>query len=184
MNKEIWKDIPSFDGYYQVSNRGRIRSWKGGNNFTGVQRLKEPKILTLYKEKNGYLRANICHNNKKQHLSVHRCVAECFVKNPEDKPQVNHKNGIKSDNIFSNIEWATPSENHVHAHENGFKNADHVTGEKNHNSKLTKTDVVKIDNLLNKGSFTQKEIGNRFNVSASQISHIKCGKLWSHITGR
>jgi hypothetical protein len=101
--EEVWMDIKKFDGQYQVSNLGRIKSIK--SNIIMKQNLK----------RTGYLNIKLCKNNKEYHLSVHRIVADNFIDNPDNKPQVNHINKIKSDNRLINLEWVTMNENMIHS---------------------------------------------------------------------
>lgn len=95
MKKEIWKDILGYEGLYQVSNFGRVKSLKFGKE----------RILKLTKDKDGYLIVNLYKNNKSKTFKVHRLVAEAFIPNPDNLPQVNHKDEDKSNNILSNLEW-------------------------------------------------------------------------------
>lgn len=97
-NEEVWKEIESFPGYL-ISNFGNVWSCKSG------------QLLKLHKRKDGYLRVSL----NKCPQSVHRLVAKAFIPNPENKPQVNHKNGIPTCNDISNLEWATGRENYEHA---------------------------------------------------------------------
>jgi len=101
--EEVWVNIKNFDGHYQISNLGRIKSIK--SNIIMKQNLK----------RNGYLNIKLCKNNKEYYLSVHRIVAENFIDNSDNKPQVNHINKIKSDNRLENLEWVTMSENMIHS---------------------------------------------------------------------
>lgn len=112
MKNEIWKDIPGYEGLYQVSNLGRVKSL-----ITG-KKLKELNAAT------GYLQAVLYKNRIPKRFLIHRLVAETFIKNPNKKPTVNHKNGVKHDNRLKNLEWATYKENMCHAFATGL-NAGH-----------------------------------------------------------
>lgn len=118
---EIWKDVQGFEGYYQVSNQGRIKSLSrkvkcGVSNFYMTREI----ILSPSLDKKGYYRVNLSKNSQRKTCLVHVLVASAFIPNPESKPQVNHKNGIKTDNTENNLEWATNQENIQHAYNNGL----------------------------------------------------------------
>ena len=113
---EIWKDIKGYEGLYQVSNLGRIRSLY--NN-----KIKFIKLFNKIKnDENSYLRVQLVKNKIVKKFSVHRIVALAFIENPENKPLINHKNTIKIDNRVSNLEWCTQSENIIHAYKNNLIN--------------------------------------------------------------
>lgn len=95
MNNEVWKDIKDYEGHYQVSNQGRVKSLK---------RVKE-QILKPGRDKDGYLFVILYKNNKMKYCFIHRLVAQSFIPNPQNLPQVNHKNEDKTDNKVDNLEW-------------------------------------------------------------------------------
>lgn len=99
---EVWRDVSGFEGLYQVSDRGRVRNLRTG-------RLLSPDNVR------GYLRYTLSKGGYIERRRAHRLVAEAFVPNPENKPQVNHINGDKADNRPANLEWCTGSENQTHS---------------------------------------------------------------------
>lgn len=103
MTEEIWKDIEGYEGLYQVSNIGRVKSLN--YNRTG-----EEKILKLCKVR-GYLYVGLCKDGKNKSLKVHRLVATAFIPNPENKPNIDHINTIRTDNRVENLHWVTQREN-------------------------------------------------------------------------
>ena len=113
---------------------------------------------------------------------VHRLVAEAFLPNPDNKSDVNHINGCKTDANICNLEWATASENMYHAHSNGLRPVLNTQGEKNGFAKLTEAEVIQIKQLLSDGKLTQKTIGSQFNVSRSTVKDIKSGRRWNYLS--
>lgn len=106
--EEIWKDIKGYEGLYQVSNLGRVRS------FPRQGTRKEETILRLTKTKKGYLSLHLCKNKEGRSFRVHRLVAEAFIPNPTNLPQINHKDENKLNNCVDNLEWCDSRYNNIY----------------------------------------------------------------------
>ena len=118
---EIWKDIPEYEGLYQVSNLGNVKSLNRYVKTCGnATRFVEEKILTPTIDNTGYYVVSLWKNNLHTRPHIHRLVIEAFVPNLENKPQVNHIDGNKLNNCVDNLEWCTASENGIHAYKTGL----------------------------------------------------------------
>jgi len=124
---EIFRNIKGYEGLYQISNLGRVKSLLR-------KRVIVRRILSPSKGGWGYYHVTLCKNGESKNAKIHRLVALCFMSNPKNKPEINHKNGIKADNRIENLEWVTKSENELHAYKNGLKKP--LKGSLNPNAKL------------------------------------------------
>ncbi len=167
MNNEIWKNTELHDDY-MVSNYGRIKSYV---------RVKQ-KILKTSTYNTGYKYVRFAGTNK--NFLVHRVVAKAFIPNPENKPEVNHKDGNPSNNHVDNLEWVTRSENAQHAFNNGMFPKNHQRGEIGANSKLNKEDVLKIIELRDKG-LGFLEIAEKFEITRQHAGKIYRRESWEHL---
>lgn len=171
--KEIWKNIPDYEGLYQVSNLGNVKSLNYG-------RTKKEKLLKLIVDGKGYLNVNLCKNKIPKKFLVHRLLMLTF--NPEQNfegAQVNHIDGNTSNTNLDNLEWCTQNHNMKHAYNNGLKIS--LKGEKNGKSKLTEIQVRKIRTDYENKCFTKSELAKMFNVKQNAISKIINNKRWNHI---
>lgn len=184
MNKEIWKDVKGYEGYYKVSNYGNVKSVdrviksKSPRHNNGLIKRKGAVMKQRLSHK-GYPTVYLSKNNSQKTVVVHRLVAKAFIPNPENKPQVNHKDTDKENNNVNNLEWSTNIENMRHAVKSGV--FDDRVGEKSPRAILKKNEVLKIRKLYNETDMTQHEIGHMFGVTNFTVSDIITGKTWTHI---
>lgn len=161
--KEIWRPVVGLEDAYEVSNFGEIRN------------IKTSLLRRLNKDRKGYLYASLWKNNKGKCVKAHRAVAEAFIPNPLNKPQVNHKDCNVSNNHVSNLEWCTPKENSQHMVNLGNS----TKGEKSGNHVLTDVKVREIRILLK--NVSQYKIARMYSVSRSTISKIHLNTAWKHV---
>lgn len=168
---EIWRPIWSFEGWYDVSDQGRVKRL-GGTPFCPTER-----VLKAIPDKDGYLNVSLWKEGKEKRFKVHRLVAEAFLGSCPDGIQVNHINLIKTDNRLCNLEYVTPEENVHHAIKNGL----HPVGSRHVHAKLTESQVIEIRSALIRGVY-QEELAKRFGVSPSLVSMIARRKRWKHVS--
>lgn len=169
--EEIWRVVVGYDGCYEVSNVGNVRRLP--------HRGRPIKMLSAFKEPKRYVRVVLHLNNKGKSSRVHRLVAKAFIPNPENKPFINHIDGNKHNNLVSNLEWCTQSENVIHSYANGLQGV--CKGADNHLSKLIDQDIRKIRELYKTGQYSYRKIGDMFSVTASAIHCIVSKKSWRHV---
>lgn len=157
--------------FYEIVFYQGIETLYEVSNFGDVRNRLTKESISQFLSKSGYLRVSLYINKKCKKFSVHRLVAEAFILNTFDKPQINYINGNKLDNCTENLEWVTAKENTKHALETGLAE-----------TKLSPEEVHEICKLLEKGELSIKEISERFNVSSADISNIKRGKIWTDIS--
>jgi len=159
--EEKW--IEGYEGQYSITSDGIVYSFKYGRKKALSQGLSG---------KNGYRIVSLCSKKGKMKI-VHRLVAQAFVPNPENKPQVNHEDGNKLNNNAWNLSWTTAIENINHAINNGLINQ---RKEQNPSAKLSQSDISKILDIISLNQFSQAKIGAMFGVGSSTINRIKSGQ--------
>jgi len=163
--EEIWKEIEGYDGYYEVSNYGRIKA-----NYK-----YRPSRILKGSINNCYLTVGLYKNKKSKTIKIHRLVALHFLQTIKDKPFVNHIDCDKMNNKASNLEWCDSFENMKHASINGLMNP--IIGEKHYKTKLKEEDVLNIRSSC----LPQKELSLLYGVGVSTISMIKKRKNWKYL---
>ena len=166
---EKWKTITKFPDY-DVSDQGRIRSWRKPGRKPNQKR-KKPKFLKPWLDKDGYCQVTLCKNKNQTSKKVHRLVLETFVKSCPKGYWTCHNNGIKTDNRLINLRWDTPKNNHADKIKHGTTNR----GSQHGLSKLTEKQVLKIK----KDPRVQRLIAADYNVIRQTISLIKTQKTWA-----
>ncbi len=177
---EVWKTIKGYEGCYEASNLGRVRSIdrfvptaKGGRNLKGV-------ILRPAIDEWGYPHVSLRIDGYARTFKVHRLIALTFIDNSDNLEQVNHISGIKTDNTVTNLEWCSSSYNVQHSYDTGLNKG--CKGESNGKTTLSEEEVIKIFHLSNSGDYTQIELAESFNISRSTVGKIKLRMTWKHIT--
>ena len=159
---EEWRAVVGYEGKYEVSSFGNVRSSKG--------------LLNGSVKRNGYKQVILCFQRPIKHINIHRLVAVAFIPNPDNKPQVNHIDGNKLNNNVTNLEWVTGSENSIHScHVLGKKqNPPHHKGERASRSKLTQEQA---DSIRNEYKTVQNYavLGRKYGVDYKTISNIVKG---------
>ena len=175
---EEWKDIEGHEGYFQVSNTGKIKRLEYQTEFI---RLRKTQTLRLDERivdqfiSLGYKRVRIGVHGKRDSLRVQRIVAMALIPNPENKSQVNHIDGNKLNNHVDNLEWCTQEENCGHASRTGL----YPSGERHYKSKLNK---FKARVIRKTPDLSNGELGRIFDVNSSAISQVRRGITWKLVT--
>lgn len=183
MENEIWKDVVGYEGLYQVSNLGNVRSLNRIVKDLTRERYQniKGKLMKKFLSKHGYLYVDLRNHNKKQHY-IHRLVAEAFIPNPENKLQVNHIDGNKQNNCVSNLEWCTESENRTHAFKTGLQKSP-MKGLIGKNNPLSrKVNQYDLNGTLIKQWDSMSEIEKKLGIHSGKISCC-CNKKYKTSSG-
>lgn len=178
---EVWKYVPEYEGYYQVSNEGCVRSvdrvvidkngremkYSGGN-------------LAIQFNEYGYCKVVLAKNRKMKNFKVHKLVAEVFIPNADKKRYVNHKDGDKTNNTVPNLEWCTASENNKHAYDHGLKRPYNRKGVRVGGSKFNLTEVAEIQRQHRDygGPYGTMYLARKYRVHKDTITNLLKGKTY------
>lgn len=173
-----WKPIKGYEGIYMVLNIGQVKSL---DRIDSIGRLKKGLILSDVDNGNGYRIVNLKFNGKQKMYTVHRLVAEAFIPNPMNLPQVNHIDGDKSNNKLENLEWCDKSHNMKHAYKIGLIKA--LDGEKSPHHKLKKSDVEYCKSNYKKydPKYGFAALARFLGVSDTTIKHAVYGTNWKGV---
>lgn len=168
--KEIWKPVLGYEGLYEVSSFGRVKRI-GKCTASPTERILKSVIIC------GYLVVRLSKKGKGKMKTVHSLLANAFIKIHPAKTEVNHKNGIKTDNRPENLEWVTRGENIRHAYKNGLM----PIGENHCNAKLKNHQVLEIRKLASLKQISLLKISKMFSVSQTTIFNVCSRKIWKHV---
>ena len=173
MEHEIWKQVPRWENIYEVSNLGRVR------RVAPVKGKETCRLMNFSDCGYGYKYVKFRFNGRSERPLVHRVVMEAFVGSRPSQIQVNHKDGIRSNNALSNLEYVTCSENHKHAYSVLGRTKTNTKGEKNGMAKLTSYKVEEIRRMYSRGGITQQKIADQYGVNQTMIGFIVRRANWT-----
>lgn len=168
MKTEIWKDVVGYSGLYSVSDQGRVKSFQ--RNPDGV-------ILRQMTNVYGYLKLTLSVNGELKNKTIHSLVTQSFIGECPDNLEISHKDGDRTNNKISNLEYITHKENINKKHKHGTM----ARGETNGMSSLNEIKVCAMRLLYSTGRYTFTEIGKMFNIHKGTANRAITGQTWSHI---
>lgn len=182
--KEIWKSVNGFEGFYEVSNLGNIRSVDRIETMTlkdGTKRkrAKKGKVLKLFLDgKGNYLQANLSVGGKCKMVLAHRLVAMAFLPNPNSLPEVNHKDENKHNNCIDNLEWCDHKYNNNYGSKKG-----QTRGEKNPQNKFTEDMIrdIRENYIPYDKEFGATSFHKKYGISLTHVCAIAKGRRWGHL---
>lgn len=181
LDNEIWRDIQGYEGRYQISNIGRLKSLKRAtqgtrsDGSTYTQQIRETMLLQTYNS-TGYLGSSLYYAGVGTRCFTHRLVAQAFIPNPDNLPQVNHIDGDKSNNTIENLEWVSAKTNMIHGFTTGLITV--PSGAESAHAKLTWEEVRYIRG--NPEGMLQKELAAMFGIGCSTVSHVQHYKTYKN----
>lgn len=180
LENELWKEISGYEEYYMISNFGRIKSTSAPRLkiISFYKSIRKAKIIKAAIRKDGYAVAKLCINGKTKSYALHRLVAKAFIPNPDNKPEINHKDFNKLNNHYSNLEWCTQKENYLHALKHGkikfnfAKRQKKITFRAIPIHKYSDEKIKIVRNLWETGLFTQYQLAGLLGSTEKYIFQI------------
>ncbi len=188
IENEIWKAIPDYEGLYEASNLGKIRSLDRKIKHKRYDFINvKGKILSPRLDKDGYETVVLCKDTEKKYARVHIFVAKTFIPNPNNLPEVNHYDNIRNNNNIKNLLWGTCQSNQFHRHKTwSHSSTDNNPSGRNMTiamslakaTKLNPENVEKIRELYNTGKYTQEQLGKIFGITRNHICLVVNNRIW------
>lgn len=173
--KELWKPVLGYEGLYEVSSRGRVRSLERKcRRKDGVTITIYGRMMRIQTDTYGYAVVHISKGGKHKTHRVHQMVLEAFDRPKPKELHGAHNNGNRKDNRIENLRWDTPSNNHRDRHRHGTD----TRGERNANAKLTTEQVRAMRRKYADGGLTYRELADSYGVSYSAVGHAIAGRTW------
>lgn len=179
---ELWKSIEGYEGFYEVSSYGRVKSLKRSMIGKKLNKRFNDKIISqALSKKNSYYHVLLHKLGTRKNMLVHRLVALAFIEKPFKDVEVNHKDGNKLNNNVNNLEWVTKSENNIHARRLNL--VDQAIGERNGAAKTTTASVYSIRDMIAEG-ILPSVAGKLFGINKRTVRDMCNGSTWTHIDYR
>jgi hypothetical protein len=173
--EEEWRDVPGYDGWYECSDLGRVRSWRSGSH---QGRRDEPLVMSPGRRNKGYLHVGLTKAGRVKYLAISRMVLTAFVgEAPGRDWDACHDNGINTDNRLSNLRWDTKAANAADKRRHGTQ----FLGEEQPASKLTERAVKEARVLVEAGNGSIRGLARKHGVSKTTMWQAVRGKTWSHV---
>lgn len=184
---EIWRDVVGWEGLYQVNKKGQVKSLdRTVYRSDGTIQNFKGRMMKLFKNSSGYVlvRLSDSTNGKRSCERCHRLVASAFIDNHLNKPEVNHIDGVKSNNMVENLEWVTPKENRKHAWDMGLRNRSHLPIRKGSDHCMAKLNYNAVSDMieLRKEGYSYQKIADKYKVSKKTAMDAIKGKNWKSIS--
>jgi predicted DNA-binding protein YlxM (UPF0122 family) len=170
LKTEEWRDVPGYEGWYQVSNIGRVRGvdrWIVVRGARGGPRLVKGKMMTQRLHRNGYMRVRLCKHNLAESVGVHSLVACAFLGDRPTGYDIHHKDGSRTNNRADNLEYRSRQE--------------HLGGEMHYRTSLTDEDVIEIRRLYESCDLSVKDIADKKGITYGAAQSIINGSNWKHL---